>query len=71
MSCIQRTTIDEFVVVRLWCSVVMTAVLRFRWPAMCIHGDKSQPERDWVLAGTCYDFFFVTSLIIPPLRWVQ
>lgn len=22
-----------------------------RWPAMCIHGDKSQPERDWVLTG--------------------
>uniref|UniRef100_A0A8D3D8D2 RNA helicase n=1 Tax=Scophthalmus maximus TaxID=52904 RepID=A0A8D3D8D2_SCOMX len=22
----------------------------FRWPAMCIHGDKSQPERDWVLS---------------------
>lgn len=21
------------------------------WPAMCIHGDKSQPERDWVLGG--------------------
>ena len=21
------------------------------WPAMCIHGDKSQPERDWVLNG--------------------
>ena len=21
------------------------------WPAMCIHGDKSQPERDWVLKG--------------------
>ncbi|XP_061416767.1 probable ATP-dependent RNA helicase DDX17 isoform X1 [Lethenteron reissneri] len=20
------------------------------WPAMCIHGDKSQPERDWVLS---------------------
>ncbi len=19
------------------------------WPAMCIHGDKSQSERDWVL----------------------
>ncbi|WP_395241714.1 helicase-related protein, partial [Salmonella sp. s51933] len=19
------------------------------WPCMCIHGDKSQPERDWVL----------------------
>lgn len=23
----------------------------FRWPAMCIHGDKSQQERDWVLSG--------------------
>lgn len=23
------------------------------WPAMCIHGDKSQPERDWVLNGEC------------------
>jgi len=22
---------------------------RFGWPAMCIHGDKSQNERDWVL----------------------
>jgi hypothetical protein len=22
-----------------------------RWPAACIHGDKSQPERDWVLQG--------------------
>ena len=22
-----------------------------RWPAMCIHGDKSQPEREWVLKG--------------------
>jgi hypothetical protein len=21
------------------------------WPAACIHGDKSQPERDWVLQG--------------------
>ena len=21
------------------------------WPAMCIHGDKSQQERDWVLQG--------------------
>lgn len=21
------------------------------WPAMCIHGDKSQQERDWVLRG--------------------
>merc|ERR1712183_863066 len=21
-----------------------------KWPAMCIHGDKSQQERDWVLS---------------------
>ena len=21
------------------------------WPALCIHGDKSQPERDWTLGG--------------------
>jgi len=23
------------------------------WPAVCIHGDKSQPERDHVLQGNC------------------
>lgn len=23
----------------------------YRWPAVCIHGDKSQQERDWVLQG--------------------
>lgn len=37
-----------------------------RWPAMCIHGDKSQPERDWVLNGmlfqVCY-FSFCSSII--------
>lgn len=21
------------------------------WPAVCIHGDKTQQERDWVLQG--------------------
>ena len=21
------------------------------WPALCIHGDKSQSERDWVMSG--------------------
>jgi len=25
------------------------------WPAMCIHGDKQQKERDWVLAGGVQD----------------
>ena len=22
-----------------------------RWPAICIHGDKAQQEREWVLEG--------------------
>lgn len=22
------------------------------WPAVCIHGDKTQQERDWVLQGS-------------------
>lgn len=26
----------------------------YRWPAMGIHGDKSQQERDWVLNGELY-----------------
>lgn len=29
----------------------------FRWPAMGIHGDKSQQERDWVLNGKCFSNF--------------
>ena len=28
--------------------------LSYRWPCMCIHGDKSQPERDWVLNGNYF-----------------
>lgn len=24
---------------------------RDSWPAVCIHGDKTQQERDWVLQG--------------------
>lgn len=27
----------------------------YRWPAMGIHGDKSQQERDWVLNGDLED----------------
>jgi hypothetical protein len=36
------------------------------WPAMCIHGDKQQKERDWVLGefklvviNICVNFFFL------------
>lgn len=28
------------------------------WPALCIHGDKSQSERDYVMAGG--HFCFIT-----------
>lgn len=31
--------------------VVISLKFHFRWPAMGIHGDKSQQERDWVLNG--------------------
>lgn len=29
-----------------------------RWPAMGIHGDKSQQERDWVLNGKLASLIF-------------
>lgn len=29
-----------------------------RWPAMGIHGDKSQQERDWVLNGKLSSLIF-------------
>eukprot|EP00058_Branchiostoma_floridae_P013817 XP_002599305.1 hypothetical protein BRAFLDRAFT_64339 [Branchiostoma floridae] len=34
------------------------------WPAMCIHGDKSQPERDWVL-NDITDVKFVINFDYP------
>lgn len=37
------------------------------WPAVCIHGDKTQQERDWVLQGNLYlyKFFnFINKYII-------
>lgn len=30
---------------------VLKLSISSRWPAMGIHGDKSQQERDWVLNG--------------------
>ena len=34
-----------------------------RWPAMGIHGDKSQQERDWVLNGELKHYFFFSGKI--------
>lgn len=30
---------------------ITRSIRRFGWPAVCIHGDKSQHERDFVLRG--------------------
>lgn len=37
------------------------------WPALCIHGDKEQRERDWVLSGKFFFYlllFFTVLLLI-------
>ena len=33
----------------VWCALI--GIFPFRWPAICIHGDKAQQEREWVLEG--------------------
>lgn len=33
------------------------------WPTLCIHGDKNQSERDWVLNGSLY---LAILLVYPP-----
>uniref|UniRef100_A0A4W6BSH7 RNA helicase n=1 Tax=Lates calcarifer TaxID=8187 RepID=A0A4W6BSH7_LATCA len=40
-----------FVETKKRCDDLTRRMRRDGWPAMCIHGDKSQPERDWVLTG--------------------
>lgn len=32
------------------------------WPALCIHGDKAQGERDWVLNGRHHLFVLALHL---------
>lgn len=34
------------------------------WPAMCIHGDKSQSERDFVMDGLFLYFFIFSNFKI-------
>lgn len=31
-------------------------IRRYGWPAVCMHGDKSQQERDYVLRGDQRDY---------------
>lgn len=37
-------------------SCILKALLCFRFNAMAIHGDKSQQDRDYVLAGESKQF---------------
>ena len=43
----------------LYVSIAFLKLIPFRWPAMCIHGDKSQPEREWVLKGSIFCFSYL------------
>ncbi len=44
---------------------ITRSMRRDGWPALCIHGDKQQGERDWVLAGSlpfpAHSFSFFSS----------
>ena len=50
----------------------------YSWPAMCIHGDKHQSEREWVLGGknshpnivdfVTFSLCFTIILLYPLLR---
>ena len=39
-----------FVETKRKCDELTRLMRRDGWPAMCIHGDKQQKERDWVLS---------------------
>ena len=49
------------------------------WPAMCIHGDKAQAERDWVLSGesharfkekgSCFSVVFYVCFFLRVQSW--
>lgn len=43
------------------CDELTRTMRRDGWPTMCIHGDKSQPERDWVLNGKLCLIMHTTS----------
>ena len=43
-----------FVETKRKCDELARRMKRDGWPVLCIHGDKSQPERDWVLQGKLY-----------------
>uniref|UniRef100_A0A7N8XH27 RNA helicase n=1 Tax=Mastacembelus armatus TaxID=205130 RepID=A0A7N8XH27_9TELE len=52
-----------FVETKKRCDDLTRRMRRDGWPAMCIHGDKSQPERDWVLTGKNRSHTVSTTLL--------
>lgn len=36
----------------------------FSWPAICIHGDKAQAERDWALNGKHNVTLYITQFVL-------
>ena len=42
--------LNEWALFRVYFSSFFLSIL-YRWPAICIHGDKAQQEREWVLEG--------------------
>ena len=60
------------VVFRMICHSLIF-VSPYSWPAMCIHGDKHQSEREWVLGGKNlhHKIIFVTLFhlsLVPPFQ---
>ena len=37
--------------VKALCNVPLLLSKSCSWPAICIHGDKAQSEREWVMGG--------------------
>ena len=39
-------------------------IVGYSWPAICIHGDKEQRERDWVLSGEICMYMSIEFVIV-------
>merc|ERR1712127_454084 len=50
IGCENGSKILIFVETKRKCDELTRLMRRDGWPAMCIHGDKQQKERDWVLS---------------------
>lgn len=51
-----------FVETKRKCDELTRRMKRDGWPVLAIHGDKSQPERDWVLQGKYLPSIFARQI---------